>query len=268
MITGKPIHLGGSQGREAATGKGALYVLREWAAQRGLDPHQTTLAVQGFGNAGYHFARLAHDAGFKVVGLSDSRGAIFSSGGLDPELVMNHKRTRRELKAMLYCDASVCEEAQHKTLTNDELLEADVDVLVLAAIQNQITEANAPRIRARQILEIANGPIDSEADAILAKRGIPVLPDVLVNAGGVVVSYFEWAQNRAGYYWDQVEVDSKLESTMVTEAKRVFGRAKTETTSLRTAAYLHGVERIAGAIGQRGTREYFAEEASKLSGDH
>jgi len=259
VITGKPLHLGGSKGREAATGQGALYVLEQWAAQQGLEPSRTTVAVQGFGNAGYYFARLAHRAGFKIVGLSDSKGAIFSRGGLDPDLVMNHKRTRRELKAMLYCDASVCEEAEHTRLTNEELLEMDADVLVLAAIQNQITETNAGRVRARHILEIANGPIDSSGDAVLAARGIRVLPDVLANVGGVVVIYFEWVQNRAGYYWEEDEVDAKLKRIMVREARSVFLLAKAEGTSLRNAAYLHGVKRIAGAIGERGTREYFSD---------
>ncbi|GMR00506.1 MAG: glutamate dehydrogenase [Zetaproteobacteria bacterium] len=257
VITGKPIHLGGSLGREAATGQGALYVLLQWARQQKLEPGQTTIAVQGFGNAGYQFARLAQQAGFRIVAVSDSKGAVYSEKGLDVNKIMQHKRTRRELKAMQYCDASVCEEADHAVLTNEELLELDVDVLALAALENQITAENANRIQARQILEIANGPVSSQADAILAARGIPVLPDVLVNSGGVTVSYFEWVQNRAGYYWELDEINTKLKTIMDREANNIFALAKEKNTSLRTAAYIYGVQRIAGAIGEKGTREYF-----------
>ena len=259
VITGKPVHLGGSAGREAATGRGALYVLLQWLERNGLESSATTLAVQGFGNAGYHFSRLAHAAGFKIVAVSDSGGAIYSAEGLKPEQIMEHKRTRRELKAMLYCDASVCEEAEYETFSNEELLELDVDVLVCAALENQIGKHNAGRIQARQILEIANGPVSSEADSILSERKIPVLPDVLCNAGGVVVSYFEWVQNRAGFYWEEEEVNNKLKRIINKEAKACFERAEAEQMTLRTAAYCQGVERIAGAITERGTREFFDE---------
>jgi len=260
-ITGKPVHLGGSLGRQAATGQGALYVLQQWAARQNRQPDKTRIAVQGFGNAGYEFARLAHQAGYPIVAISDSQGGIVSETGLQPEQIMHHKRSRRELKAMLYCDASVCEEAAYQTITNAELLELDVDVLALAALENQITADNAERIRAAQILEIANGPIDAAGDEILAQRGIPVLPDVLVNAGGVTVSYFEWVQNRAGYYWDEAEVNARLRIIMEREANAVFDLAQERDLTLRTAAYLQGVQRIAGAIGERGTREYFQSGA-------
>jgi len=257
VITGKPLHLGGSVGRESATGQGALHVLLLWAKQQALQPEKTTLAVQGFGNAGFHFARLAHNAGFRIVALSDSSGAIYSPQGLNPELIMAHKRTRRELKAMLYCDASVCEEATYETMSNDDLLKLDVDVLVCAAMENQITEDNAHLIKARQIMEIANGPVNSEADMILSDRNIPVLPDVLCNAGGVIVSYFEWLQNRSGYYWDEKEVRDKLSTIINREAIACFRRSEVNNVTLRGAAYLHGVERIAGAINERGTKNYF-----------
>ena len=257
VITGKPVHLGGSLGREAATGQGALYVLQQWALQHNLEPVKTTIALQGFGNAGYQFARLAQQAGYRIVALSDSKGAVHSEKGLDVDKIMLHKRTRRELKAMLYCDASVCEETDHTTITNEELLELDVDVLVLAALENQITAENANLIQARQIVEIANGPVNSQADAILATRGIPVLPDVLVNSGGVTVSYFEWVQNRAGYYWKLDEVNTKLKIIMDREARNIFALAEEKNISLRTAAYIYGVQRIAGAISEKGTREYF-----------
>ena len=148
VITGKPVHLGGSLGRTSATGRGALYVLQQWAQRRRLEPGDTRIAVQGFGNAGFHFARLAHEAGFRIVALADSGGAIYAEDGLDPALIMRHKLNRRELKAMLYCDASVCEEAEHEEISNAQLLELDVEVLALAALEDQITADNAGRVRA------------------------------------------------------------------------------------------------------------------------
>jgi len=263
VITGKPVHLNGSLGRTAATGRGALIVLQEWIKRKNLDPNKTTIAVQGFGNAGFRFAMLAHQAGFKIIGLSDSKGAIYTKEGLDPNLIMHHKRTRRELKALLYCDASVCEEAEHANYSNEELLELDVDILVLAALENQITHQNADRIKAKYILEIANGPITSQADAILSTRGIAVIPDVLANAGGVTVSYFEWVQNKAGYYWEEDEINAKLHTIMTKEANLIFDLATEKDISLRTAAYLQGVTRIAGAMSERGTREYFQNNIAK-----
>ncbi|MBU0944025.1 MAG: Glu/Leu/Phe/Val dehydrogenase [Proteobacteria bacterium] len=257
VITGKPIHLNGSLGRDSATGRGALHVLQQWVERHDLHAEKMTLAVQGFGNAGYHFSRLAHEAGFKVVAISDSRGAIFSEEGLDPQKVMDHKEQKKDLRTMLYCDGSVCDLQRYKKLSGRELLELDVDVLVLAALENQVDKDNAGNIKARQLLEIANGPVTSEADVLLAKRGITVLPDVLVNAGGVTVSYFEWVQNRAGFYWDENKVNSRLKETMVREARTIFDLAEEKHISLRTAAYLQGVKRIAGAITQQGTHEYF-----------
>ena len=261
VITGKPVHLNGSLGRTSATGLGALYVLQQWAKRNNLNPNDTTIAVQGFGNAGYRFAFLAHQAGFRIVGLSDSKGAIYTDDGLDPNLIMHHKRTRRELKALLYCDASVCEEAKHSNFTNEELLELDVDVLALAALENQITAHNADRIKAKLILEIANGPVTSQADAILSARNLTVIPDVLANAGGVTVSYFEWVQNHSGLYWGESEINDRLKTIMDRESNMIFDIAEQKNVTLRTAAYLQGVKRIAGAIDQRGTKEYFQGDA-------
>ncbi len=257
VITGKPIYLGGSQGRESATGRGALHILSEWIKQTETEPGELKIAIQGFGNAGYHFARLAYKLGYKIVAVSDSKGGVYSKNGLDPDLTMAHKHELRELKAMMYCDTSVCEATPFETISNKELLELDVDILVLAALENQITDANADRIRANQIVEIANGPIDSRADAILLQRKIPVLPDVLVNAGGVVVSYYEWVQNRVGLYWDEGEVNQRLKERMIQESSNVFDLMQDKNMSIRTAAYLHGVKRIVGAIEERGTKEYF-----------
>jgi len=158
---------------------------------------------------------------------------------------------------MLYCDVSICEEAENEIISNEELLELDVDVLVLAAMENQITQNNAKKIKAKLILEIANGPINSEADDILEATNAIVIPDVLANAGGVTVSYFEWVQNRAGYYWEENEVNEKLKYLMQRQAATVFDVAQKNIISLRTAAYLDGLEKISGAIQNRGTKEYF-----------
>ena len=257
VITGKPLHLNGSLGREAATGKGALYTLLHWVKSQNIEPENTRIAVQGFGNAGFHFARLAKQAGFKIVALSDSRGGIYSEDGLDPERIMHHKKTRHELKAMLYCDASVCDEAEYKQISNADLLKQDVDVLVLAALENQVTEKNVAKVKAKVILEVANGPVSAGADDILFNNNITVLPDVLVNAGGVIVSYLEWVQNKTGLYWEESEVNERLKFRIVREAETIFNLARDKALSLRTAAYIHGVARIAGAIKEKGTREYF-----------
>ena len=257
VITGKPVYLNGSKGRVTATGRGAQYVLQQWAKRNTIDPSKTTLAVLGFGNAGYHFASLAHMARFTIVAIADSRGAIYSNEGLDPEKVMAHKQEHQDIRTMIYCDGSVCDMEAYQKITTDELLKLDVDTLVLAALENQVNKDNADTIKARQILEIANGPITSEADAILKKKGITVLPDVMVNAGGVTVSYFEWVQNRAGLYWEEQEVNDRLEKKIIREANTIFDLAEEKKISLRTAAYLLGVKRIAGAITEKGTQEYF-----------
>ena len=215
------------------------------------------VAVQGFGNAGYNFAKLAKEEGFRIVALSDSKGALLSNDGLDPEKIMFHREKHKEFKAMLYCDVSICEEAEHAVITNEELLVLDVDILVLAAMENQITSKNAANISAKTILEVANGPIDSEADTILEEQGITVIPDVLANAGWVTVSYFEWVQNRAGYYWEEDEVNEKLEKIMNKEADNIFVLADEKNISLRTAAYLVGVSRLSGAIRDKGIKEYY-----------
>ncbi|WP_404362906.1 Glu/Leu/Phe/Val dehydrogenase [Marinobacter sp.] len=258
-ITGKPLGVGGSLGRVASTGRGALEVLDIWIKRQGKRPEDMTIAVQGFGNAGYHFAQLAHEAGYRVVALSDSGGAVFSEGGLDPTPIWRHKNESRELRSMVYCDSSVCEEADMDVLENDELLALDVDVLALAAMENAITHDNVDRVRAGAILEIANGPVTSSADQRLEERGITVIPDVLANAGGVIVSHMEWVQNRTGDYWPEQVVNERLAERLVREANLCFDRAEKEDTSPRTAAYLQCVERIARAMESRGTQSYFTD---------
>ena len=256
IITGKPLHLNGSKGREFATGQGALFALQEYLEHYKPNGQQITIAVQGFGNAGFHFARIAQQCGYRVVAISDSQGAIYDPKGLNVLDVHRLKQEDNRL-ASVYCDGSVCNELDYETLNNEALLELDVDVLVLAALENQITESNAHQIQAKTILEIANGPVSPEADKILEAREIDVIPDVLANAGGVIVSYFEWVQNRSGMYWEEAEVEQQLKKIMVKEAQSIFDHVKKHKCSLRTAAYVHGVERLAGAIDQRGNQKLF-----------
>jgi len=256
MITGKPVHLGGSEGRESATGQGALFALHEYARRKGLKASEVSIAVQGFGNVGYHFSRLAKSEGYRVVAVSDSQGAIYSNSGLNIDDVHTFKQQQNEL-ASVYCDGSVCNMLDHKKITNEELLLLDVDVLVLGALENQITQLNAGEIKAKTVLEIANGPVTPQADEILEANGIDVIPDVLANSGGVIVSYFEWVQNRSGLYWEEFEVHKKLKKIMSKEANTVYDLALNHNCTLRTAAYIHGIERLAGAIDERGNRKYF-----------
>lgn len=256
IITGKPLHLNGSAGRESATGQGALYSLNEYAHRQGWDKKTTTLAIQGFGNAGYHFARLAQQAGYQVVAISDSHGGISSQEQMNIEDIKQHKDASNQLSSV-YCDGSVCNTLAFDRITNEELLELNVDVLVLAAMENQINLENADRIQARTILEIANGPVTPQADEILEANNIAVIPDVLANAGGVTVSYFEWVQNRSGFYWDEEEVATRLKKIMSRESNKVYDLALQYNTSFRTAAYIHGINRLAGAIDQRGNHKLF-----------
>nr|WP_228632962.1 Glu/Leu/Phe/Val dehydrogenase [Halomonas sp.] len=241
-ITGKPLSLGGSPGRVEATGRGALKVLDLWADREERTPEETTVAVQGFGNAAYHFARLASERGYKIVALSDSSGAIYSADGLDVDAVKQDKNKH----------GSLSKSKQGKPLAGDKLLSLEVDVLALAALENQIHCNNVDDVQAGAILEIANGPLTCDADTALAKREIPVLPDVLVNTGGVIVSYFEWLQNRVGEKWCEEEVNKRLDNLLGKEAMSVLARAEKEQVTYRQAAYRQGIERIAEAIMARG----------------
>lgn len=257
VTTGKPLGLGGSLGRESATGNGAVKVLDQWAKRQGKQPSEMTVAVQGFGNAGQHFASLAHQKGYRIVALSDSKGAVYAEEGLDPEPIRRHKNRTRELKGKVYCEDSVCNGAESETMEADKLLELDVDVLVLAALENQVTDANADKIQARAIVEVANGPVSAGGDDLLKERGIPVLPDIIANSGGVIVSHMEWVQNRTGQYWAAEEVERQLSRTLEREAGRCLDLAEQEQVSLRTAAYLQGVGRISEAMAEQGTQGYF-----------
>jgi len=257
VITGKPLALGGSLGRDDATGRGAFICIQELEALRGWTPEKTRVAVQGFGNAGQSVALRLHEAGYRVVAVSDSRGAIYSPDGFDVPSLASFKQESRHLKAV-YCHGCLCEMVEAESLTNEELLELDVDILIPAALENQITEANAERIQARVVVEVANGPTTSVADAILADRGVLVVPDILANAGGVTVSYFELTQNRQGYYWTLDEVHERLRSIMSREFQAITERMDAHGTTMRTAAYAHALDRIGGAIRAQGTQRFFA----------
>jgi len=259
VITGKPIAMGGSLGRDEATGRGAFIVIQELARRRGLEPAETRVAVQGFGNAGYHVARLLAGAGYKVVAVSDSKGGIHLESGFDVESLHQHKQETRELRGV-YCVGSVCELIDHERISNEELLELDVDLLVPAALEGVIGPENVERIRAPIVAEVANGPVVGEVDERLHERGIVVLPDVLVNAGGVTVSYFEWVQNRQGYPWTLDEVRGRLQDVLTRAFEETWHIVEHEKVSPRAAAYSLALRRIAEAIESQGTHQYFGPE--------
>lgn len=254
IVTGKPITMGGSLGRETATAMGAFFTIQAIMPKLGRRSAETTVAIQGFGNAGAIIAELLFRAGYKVVAVSDSQGAVYSEQGLDIPSVRQVKEATREVQAV-YCKGTVCNLVDHVVLTNEELLELEVDILVPAALENQITAVNANHIKAKYIFEVANGPITSDADSILDARGIQVFPDILVNAGGVTVSYFEWVQNRTGLYWSLEEVNQRLSQKMIEETERIWVIAQELSCSMRTAAYVHALNRLSQAIEAKGTRD-------------
>jgi glutamate dehydrogenase (NADP+) len=256
VVTGKPLTMGGSQGRDSATGQGAFYVINYLMRKFDAIPAHTTIAVQGFGNAGAIVAELLASSGYKVVAVSDSQGGIYAAKGLDIPSIRHYKNEHKGIKGV-YCQDSVCSIVEHKTITNEELLTLDVDVLIPAALENQITVKNASQIRAKYIFEVANGPTTSEADQILENKGIYVVPDILVNAGGVTVSYFEWVQNRSGLYWKTQKVNETLREKMIAETEETWNISQNLGVSMRTAAYIHGLSRLSEALDAKGTRNYY-----------
>ncbi|MGV0028762.1 Glu/Leu/Phe/Val family dehydrogenase [Phormidesmis priestleyi] len=246
VVTGKPIAMGGSLGRETATAMGAFYVIEAILPKFDRVPQNTTVAIQGFGNAGGTLAALLFRAGYKVVAVSDSQGGIYAKNGLDIPSVRQFKDSTRAMKAV-YCEGTVCNIVDHEVLTNPELLALDVDILIPAALEKQITEVNAHEVNAKLIFEVANGPITSAADPILEAKGIYVFPDILINAGGVTVSYFEWVQNRSGMYWTIEEVNQSLRRKMIDEAEQIWTIAHTHSIPMRTAAYVHALNRLGEA---------------------
>ncbi|HXW67138.1 MAG TPA: Glu/Leu/Phe/Val dehydrogenase [Thermoplasmata archaeon] len=243
VVTGKPISLGGSEGRGEATGRGCAYVIREAAKDVGIKVKGAAVAVQGFGNAGSVAAKLLYDdQGAKIVAVSDSRGGIYKADGLNPHAVEAHKMKT----------GSVVGFPGTKAISNDELLEAKAEILVPAALENQISRKNADKIQAKLVAEAANGPTLPEADEILFQRKVTVLPDVLANAGGVTVSYFEWAQDIQGYYWPLEEVNRRLEQVMVRSYQDVHKVGIERKVHNRTAAYVLAIQRVVDAIQIRG----------------
>lgn len=245
VFTGKPIELGGSLGREEATGQGGVYVLEQLAKKMSWKPQEVTIAVQGIGNVGFWFAKLATELGFVVVALSDSRGGVVATDmkkGLDVDAVFAHKKKTKSVKGF----------PGTKDIANAELLELPVTVVVPAALENVISQENADKIQAKAIIEMANGPVTPEADAILKKKKILSVPDVLANAGGVTVSYFEWVQNLHGYSWSKEEVAAKLKPLMVHAFDQMWTVYKEKSVDLRMATYLGAVKRVVDAMLLRG----------------
>ncbi len=250
VVTGKPIANGGSEGRTEATGLGGSYVLQHLLKKRKLDPKNMTVAIQGFGNVGSYLARYLHEAGFKVVALSDSKGGIYVPKGIESIEAVEACKEKKGMLAGCYCIGSVCDVNNKKAIgakeiSSDEILTLPVDIVVPAALENAITEKNARNIKASIILEMANGPTTLEADAILKKKDITVIPDVLTNAGGVAVSYFEWEQNRKNEHWKKADVFARLQKLMEVATDTVIRVSKKRKVSLREAAYITAVDRIA-----------------------
>lgn len=251
VITGKPVGLGGSRGRIESTGVGALQVLNIWADKVNKKPKKLTVAVQGFGNVGYHFARSAAEQGYQVVAVSDSQCTVYAASGLDIEAVHAGKESGT---LEPHCQGK---KNHGSILERDQLLSLDVDVLVLAAMENSIHADNVAAVKAPVILEIANGPITAKADAALTERGVTMIPDVLANTGGVIVSYFEWIQNRTGDYWAADKVHQRMQARISEQAQLIFELAEQEGVTLRTATYMQGVKRIADAMENRGSQRLF-----------
>ena len=242
VVTGKPLSLGGSRGRVEATGRGLMLICREVAPKRGFTLPGARIAVQGFGNVGSIAARLCHEAGAKIIAVSDIHGGIRDVKGLDMAAVITHYEKGRTLEGFPGAEK----------ISNDQLIELDCDILIPAANENQITGKNAANIKAKIIVEGANGPTTQRADDILNEKGILVVPDILANAGGVTVSYFEWVQDRAGFFWRESEVNERLEDIMVQSFRDVAAMAEKYNVSFRIAAYMLGISRVAHDTMVRG----------------
>jgi glutamate dehydrogenase (NAD(P)+) len=243
VITGKPLCIGGSPGRGDATARGGMYTIREAAGVLGLDLKKATVAIQGYGNAGYYAARLAREMfGCKIIAACDSKGGIVCEAGIDPKEAYECNQN----------SGSVCEMPGVKKVSNDEILALDVDILIPAAIENVITGANAGNVKARVVAELANGPTTPEADEILYRNGVHIIPDFLCNAGGVTVSYFEMVQNASMYRWEEAEVYDKLDKRISTAYHAVYDTHKKYKINMRQAAYVLAVNRVVEAMKTRG----------------
>ena len=242
VVTGKPIAVGGSLGRFAATSRGCVFVILALLHKLNRRIEDQTVAIQGFGNVGYNAAEILYDHKAKIIAASDSRGGVYNSTGLDPRVLAEHKQQT----------GTVSDYPDGDTVTNEELLELDCSIVIPAALENVITARNGDRIRAEIIAEGANGPVTPEADDILYERGKYHLPDVLANAGGVTVSYFEWVQGLERYFWTEEEVNAKLEKIMIRAFESVWHLSLSEKVNMRTASYMLGVKRVAEAMLLRG----------------
>ncbi|GER85578.1 MAG: Glu/Leu/Phe/Val dehydrogenase [Thermogemmatispora sp.] len=242
VVTGKPLSIGGSEGRLEATARGVQVVTREALLSRGMQPEGARVVIQGFGNVGGNSARLLQSLGCKIVGLSDISGGVYNPNGIDVMRALRYSQEHGGLRGL----------PDSEQVTNQELLELPCDVLIPAALENQLTAQNASRVKARLIIEAANGPTTPEADRIFQDRGITVVPDILANAGGVTVSYFEWVQDLQRFFWSEDEINQRLERIMVRSFQAVQDRAERQRTSLRMGAYLLAVARVAEATEARG----------------
>jgi glutamate dehydrogenase/leucine dehydrogenase len=237
VITGKPIELGGSQGREISTSLGGAYILKKLGEKENLKPEETKIVIQGFGNVGNNIAKILHDWKYKIIAVSDSEGGIYNKEGLDINDILSKQKDKRALP----------EVKDAKKISNKELLELECDILIPAAISDQITKENANKIKSKIILEMANAPVSPEADEILAKKGIKVIPDILANSGGVIVSYFEWYQNMNNEKWSEEEVFKKLEKKITKAFDEVYSICKSRSCDIRNASYILAIERIVEA---------------------
>jgi glutamate dehydrogenase (NAD(P)+) len=242
VVTGKPIAIGGSEGRLEATGRGVQIVTREAMRDLGMKPEDSSVVIQGFGNVGSISARLLHELGCKVVGLSDISGGVYNPNGIDVYRALRYSKEHGTLRSLPDVDS----------VTNAELLELPCDVLVPAALENQLTARNASRVKAHLIIEAANGPTTPDADHIFSDRGITVVPDILANAGGVTVSYFEWVQDLQRFFWAENEINDRLESIMTRAYRATRNKSEEQEVNLRMGAYLLAVSRVAEATELRG----------------
>jgi glutamate dehydrogenase (NAD(P)+) len=242
VVTGKPLSVGGSLGREEATARGSLYCIQALSMKQGSRISDYTVVIQGFGNVGANLARLLHLEGAKVVAVSDSRGGVYNPNGIDVHAALAHKQERGTLLGL----------ANAEQVTNEELLELPCDILAPCGLEQVITEENASRVKAKIICEGANGPVTPTADQILEDRGVLILPDVLANAGGVVVSYFEWVQGLQEYFWREDEVNAKLHDIVARAFEEAWQTRESHDTSLRMASYGLAVKRVAEATTTRG----------------
>lgn len=255
VVTGKPLPVGGSLGREKATARGGFYVLEEVMKEKKLDPSKTTVVIQGFGNAGANAARIMDEAGFKIIAASDSKGGIHCKDGIQAIKAIKCKMEKGSIHECTIggsVDYHVSKGATCERVTNDDLLEMECDILVLSALENQVNEKNAKNIKAKIILELANGPVSPSADEILEKNGVMVIPDILANAGGVTVSYFELVQNQMNYYWTKEEIQERLKGIMTNGLIRVREIQNQYKCSLRMGAFITAFLRLSELMKLRG----------------